>query len=156
MDEPSINPAIGLDDVVSIVYDLDSTASRLSSRHWPPDTLFSQWESSEDARKLINSTEETTRDIQSLVKTLQKKADLPDFGSVAVVSCWKLGLSPTTTEEIGLRPEHSPIDSKLRPRVVRQVDERELGWSYNMERVEVNDVDENGAYRGMELENLLN
>ena len=101
-------------------------------------------------------TEETTRGIQSIVKTLQKKADLPDFGSVAVVSCWKLGVSSTTAEDVGLRPEHSPIDSKFRPRIVRQVDERDLGRSYCMERVELNDVDENGAYRGKEPEIVLN
>lgn len=101
-------------------------------------------------------TEETTRDIQSIVKTLRKKANLPDFGSVAVVSCWKLGVLSTPDEEIGLRPEHSPIDSKLGPRIVSQVDERELGWSYCMDRVDVDDVDENGAYRGKDLENTLN
>ena len=72
------------------------------------------------------------------------------------MSCWKLGVLSTTDEKIGLRPANLPIDSKLRPRAGRQVDERELGGSYCMERVEVNEVDENGAYRGKDPENVLN
>ena len=104
----------------------------------------------------MDKMEEITRNIQSMVKILRKKADLPDFGSVAVVSCWKLGVISTPDEEIGLRPEHSPIDSKLRPKDLRQVDERQLGRLYEMEQVMVNDVDENGVYRGKELESLLN
>ena len=153
--EPSILTAIELDDGKSIVVDLISTAKRLDALHWPLGILASQWEPSEAARKLIDRMEETTRDIQCSVKSLQKKADLPDFGSVAVVSCWKLGGSSTPDEEIGLRPESSPIDSKLTPRVGRQADERELGWLNWMERVEVNDVDENGAYRGKVPEIIL-
>lgn len=90
------------------------------------------------------------------MKILQKKAYLPDFGSVAVVSCWKLGVSSTPDEKIALRLANSPRDSKLRPRAGRQVDERELGGSYCMERVEVNDVDENGAYRGKKPGDILN
>ena len=154
---PSVITAIsGLDDVKLIYGDLKLTASRLNCHLWPLDLLFSQGESSEDALKLIDRAEETVKDIQSRVKLLQKKADLPDFGSVAIISCWKLGVLSTPDEEIRLRPEHSPIDSKLRPRIVRQVNERQLGGLHEMERVKVNEVDENGAYRGKELENPLN
>ena len=145
-----------LDGVKSIVYDLELSVRRLDSPHRPLATLSNQWESSEDVRNTIDMMEETTRDIQSIVKTLQKKANLPNFGSAAVVSCWKLGTSSTTAEKVGLRPEHSPIDSQFRPEVVRQVDERELGGSYRMGRVNVADVDENGAYRGKAPENVLN
>ena len=120
------------------------------------DILFSQGQRSEDAGTLIDRIEENTRDIQSSVKSLQKKADLPDFGRVAVVSCWELGVLSSPDKKIGSRPANSPIHSKLRPRAGRQVNECVLGGSYCMERVGVNDVDENGAYRGEKLEDLPN
>ena len=125
------------------------------SSHWPSETLSSQWKIGEDVRKLIDRTEKTTRDIQFIVKRLQERAALPDFGSAAVVPCWKLGVSSTPDKGIGIRLEHSPIDSKLRSRILRQVDERQLGGLYEMEQVNVNDVDENGVYRGEEFESLL-
>ena len=153
-DAPSITTASELDDVKSIINDTKATARRLDSPHWLLEVPLRQWENGEDARNLIDRMEEITRGIQSSVKSLQKKADLPDFGSVAVVSIWRLGVLSTPDEEIGLRPEHSPIDSKLRPRILRQVDERQLGGLYEMEQVNVNDVDESGVYRGKELESL--
>ena len=152
---PNVIAAFEFDDVKSIVIDLRSTATRLNSPYWMAGNLFSQRESGKDAWSLINRTEKTLTDIQSLVRSLQKKVDLPDFGSVAVLSCWELGIVSTPDQEIGLRHEHSPIDSKLTPRISRRVDERQLGWSYQMEPVEVNDVDENPAYRGKEVENPI-
>ena len=54
-----------------------------------PYRLGNSWESNGNILELIESMEEILRDIRSSVRTLQKKADLPDFGSVAVVSFWK-------------------------------------------------------------------
>ena len=146
-----MRPSSGLDDVASIINDLAFTAKRLDSRFLLSDTVFGQWESSKKTRKLINNTEETTRNIQSLVKRLSRKVDLPDFGSVAVVSCWALGASSETSEMNGTRSEQLHNVSELRPEAMLQIDERGLGGSNTMERVELADVDEQGTYRGTEL-----